>query len=183
VQGLTEQLFGGKDLATSLKILGVLTLLSLLPAIVLTTTSFVRTVVVLSFVRQGVGTPQTPPTQVVIGLAMFLTSFVMAPVFERMNDTAFKPYMAGEIGDIEALTRAAEPLKEFMLRQRRINAHGNAGVRYFRVNDRVSDGRHRAVAVSSRGSGGRFIADEHGHDDGATDHVEFAREVAVIRVG
>jgi flagellar biosynthesis protein FliP len=119
VQTVADQLLGGKDLTTSLKILLVLTLLAFLPAIVLTMTSFVRTVVVLSFVRQGVGTPATPPTQVVVGLAMFLTSFVMAPVFERMNEVALKPYLAGQLSDVEAIEKASEPLKEFMLRQTR----------------------------------------------------------------
>jgi flagellar biosynthesis protein FliP len=119
VQTVADQLLGGKDLTNSLKILLVLTLLAFLPAIVLTMTSFVRTVVVLSFVRQGVGTPATPPTQVVVGLAMFLTSFVMAPVFERMNEVALKPYLAGQLSDVEAIEKASEPLKEFMLRQTR----------------------------------------------------------------
>jgi flagellar biosynthesis protein FliP len=119
VQGMMDQALGGKDLTTQLKILLVLTLLAFLPAIVLTMTSFVRTVVVLSFVRQGVGTPQTPPTQVIVGLSMFLTSFVMAPVFERMNEVALKPYLAGQLSDVEAIEKASEPLKEFMLRQTR----------------------------------------------------------------
>ena len=74
------ELLKAAELAPSLKILLVLTILGLLPAILLTTTSFVRTVVVLSFVRQGVGAGQSPPTQVIMGLAMFLTMFTMAPV-------------------------------------------------------------------------------------------------------
>jgi flagellar biosynthesis protein FliP len=115
---MMDQALSG-NLTTQLRILLVLTLLAFLPAIVLTMTSFVRTVVVLSFVRQGVGTPQTPPTQVIVGLSMFLTSFVMAPVFERMNEVALKPYLAGQLSDVEAIEKASEPLKEFMLRQTR----------------------------------------------------------------
>lgn len=116
---LANQLLGGQGLTSSLKILLVLTLLSLLPALILTTTSFVRTVVVLSFLRQGVGAPQTPPTQVIVGLALFLTCFIMAPVFEQIQTDALTPYVAGTISDMEAFTRAAKPLKDFMLAQTR----------------------------------------------------------------
>jgi flagellar biosynthetic protein FliP len=119
VEELATQLLGGQGLTTSLKILLVLTFLGLLPALILTTTSFVRTVVVLSFIRQGVGAPQTPPTQVVVGLALFLTAFIMAPVFEQIQTDALTPYMAGTISDMEAFTRAARPLREFMLHQTR----------------------------------------------------------------
>lgn len=107
------------ELAPSLKILLVLTLLSLLPAILLTTTSFVRTVVVLSFVRQGVGAGQSPPTQVIMGLSMFLTVFTMSPVAEQIKKTAVDPYQAGTITDMQALDAGAVPLKRFMLRQTR----------------------------------------------------------------
>jgi flagellar biosynthetic protein FliP len=107
------------ELAPSLKILLVLTLLSLLPAILLTTTSFVRTVVVLSFVRQGVGAGQSPPTQVIMGLAMFLTVFTMSPVAEQIKTAAVDPYQAGTITDMQALEAGAVPLKRFMLRQTR----------------------------------------------------------------
>ncbi len=119
MEELATQLLGGQGLTTSLKILLVLTFLGLLPALILTTTSFVRTVVVLSFIRQGVGAPQTPPTQVVVGLALFLTAFIMAPVFEQIQTDALTPYMAGTISDMEAFTRAARPLREFMLHQTR----------------------------------------------------------------
>ncbi|MCA9600102.1 MAG: flagellar type III secretion system pore protein FliP [Myxococcales bacterium] len=108
----------GQQLAPSLKLLLIVTLLSLLPAIVLTCTSFVRTVVVLSFVRQGIGT-QTPPSQVIIGLSLFLTLFTMAPVFDEMKRVAYDPYQAGAITEVQALERAVEPLESFMLRQTR----------------------------------------------------------------
>lgn len=109
----------GQSLAPTLKILLVLTALSLLPAIVLTTTSFVRVVVVLSFVRQGLGAPQTPPSQVIIGISLFVSAFTMGPVMEEMEEVAYRPYQAGEIGELQALERAAVPLKRFMLRQTR----------------------------------------------------------------
>ncbi|HEX3598316.1 MAG TPA: flagellar type III secretion system pore protein FliP [Polyangiaceae bacterium] len=113
------KLLGGYPASGSLKILFVLTLLGLLPALVLTMTSFVRTVVVLSFVRHGVGTPQTPPTQIIVGLAMFLTMFVMAPVMDQVKEQAIDPYMAGQLTDMDALEKAAGPMREFMLRQTR----------------------------------------------------------------
>lgn len=119
MEELANQLIVGQGLTTSLKILLVLTFLGLIPALILTTTSFVRTVVVLSFIRQGVGAPQTPPTQVVVGLALFLTAFVMAPVFDEIQTQSLTPYMAGTISDMEAFDRAARPLKEFMLHQTR----------------------------------------------------------------
>jgi flagellar biosynthesis protein FliP len=113
-----DGLMGQTELAPSIKMLLILTVLSLLPAIVLTTTSFVRTVVVLSFLRQGVGT-QTPPTQVIIGLSLFLTLFTMAPVFKEMKTDAYDPYQKGTITDVQAMELASVPLKKFMLRQTR----------------------------------------------------------------
>lgn len=115
VSGLLE----GQQLAPPLKILLILTAFSLLPAIVLTTTSFVRMVVVLSFVRQGLGSPQTPPTQVIVGLGMFLSFFTMSPVVEQMKSIAYEPYSAGKMTEIEALDAGSGPLKKFMLRQTR----------------------------------------------------------------
>jgi flagellar biosynthetic protein FliP len=114
-QGLLEQ----SSLAPPLKILLVLTLLALLPAIILTTTSFVRTVVVLSFVRQGVGAQSSPPSQVIIGLSIFLTLFTMSPVVDQIKVAAFDPYMAGRVTDLQAFEAGTVPLKRFMLRQTR----------------------------------------------------------------
>jgi flagellar biosynthetic protein FliP len=107
------------SLAPPLKILVVLTLLSLLPAIILTTTSFVRTVVVLSFVRQGVGAQSSPPSQVIIGLSLFLTLFTMSPVVDQIKTVAFDPYVNGKLTDIQAFEAGSVPLKRFMLRQTR----------------------------------------------------------------
>ena len=106
-------------LSPQLKILALLTILSLLPAIVLTMTSFTRLVIVLGFVRQGLGTQQTPPTQVLVGLALFLTGFTMAPVFSSIAHDAYEPYSAGTISDVQALERASAPLRTFMLHQTR----------------------------------------------------------------
>lgn len=106
-------------LTPQLKILALLTLLSLLPAIVLTMTSFTRVVVVLGFVRHGIGTQQSPPTQVIVGLAMFLTAFTMAPVTTAIAHDAWEPYSAGRITEEQAITQATIPLRSFMLRQTR----------------------------------------------------------------
>lgn len=106
-------------LSPQLKILALLTILSLLPAIVLSMTSFTRTVVVLSFVRHGIGMQQSPPNQVMIGIALFLTLFTMGPVVNRIADEAYAPYAAGQISEGEAMDRATAPIRGFMLRQTR----------------------------------------------------------------
>jgi flagellar biosynthetic protein FliP len=106
-------------LSPQLKILALLTILSFLPAIVLTMTSFTRIVIVLGFVRQGLGTQQTPPTQVLVGLALFLTAFTMGPLLSTIARDAYEPYADGRISDMQALERASAPLRSFMLRQTR----------------------------------------------------------------
>lgn len=110
---------GQGGLLTALGILGALTVLTLAPAILILTTSFTRIVIVFSFLRAGLGTQQTPPNQVLIGLALLLTFFVMAPTWNQVNQVALVPYMAGEITAQEAFHRGSAPLKEFMLRQTR----------------------------------------------------------------
>ena len=100
MQEWLNQIFGVEGLTTPLKILLLFTLLSLLPAIIMTMTSFVRIVVVLSFIRQGIGSPQTPPNQVIVGLAIFLTLFVMGPVVEQVKEVAVDPYIAGQLSDV-----------------------------------------------------------------------------------
>lgn len=109
---------GPEGLTPQLKVLALLTLLSLLPAIVLTMTSFTRVVMVLSFVRQGVGT-QVPPNQVLVGIALALTAFTMAPVATRVLNEAYEPYSAGALTEAEALERASAPVRSFLLRQTR----------------------------------------------------------------
>lgn len=112
-------LLEGAGLTPQLKVLALLTVLSLLPAIALTMTSFTRVVVVLSFVRQGLGTQQTPPNQVLVGIALFVSLFVMGPVTGQIARDAWAPYAAGRITDAQALDRAAAPMRSFMLRQTR----------------------------------------------------------------
>lgn len=105
------------EVSTALQILAVLTILSIAPAILLMTTAFTRIVVVLSFVRQAMGTQQMPPNQVIIGLSLFLTFFIMAPVFTQVNETALKPYLAKQISQEKALELAVAPMRQFMFRQ------------------------------------------------------------------
>jgi flagellar biosynthetic protein FliP len=112
---------GGGDgaVATPLQIVALLTLLSLAPAILITLTGFVRIVIVLSFLRQAVGTQSMPPNQVIVSLALFLTAFVMMPTLQLIHETAMVPYQEQKITGEEALKRAYDPLRQFMLRQTR----------------------------------------------------------------
>lgn len=103
----------------TLKILFLITVLAIAPSILITVTSFTRIVIILSLLRHALGTPQTPPNQVVIALSLFLTLFTMAPTFEKINQVALQPYLKGELTDVEAVERAIVPLKEFMLRNTR----------------------------------------------------------------
>jgi flagellar biosynthesis protein FliP len=105
--------------ATALQIVAVLTVLSVAPAILLMLTSFTRVIIVLSLLRQAIGVQQLPPNQVLIGLAFFLTVFIMAPVGEQIRQTAWEPYAAKKISQNEALSLAMTPLRDFMLRQTR----------------------------------------------------------------
>jgi flagellar biosynthetic protein FliP len=108
-----------EDVSVTLQILFLMTILSLAPAILILTTAFTRIVVVLHFLRQALGTQQVPPAQVLIGLAMFLTFFVMAPTWSRVNQEAIQPYMSNAITLQQAYDRGVVPLREFMLRQTR----------------------------------------------------------------
>jgi flagellar biosynthetic protein FliP len=107
------------DLALPLQILLLLTLLTFLPALLIAMTSFTRIVVVLSLLRQALGTQQMPPNQILIGLALFLTFFIMHPVGLRIHQQVVLPYLAQQITTQEALQRTVVPLREFMLRQTR----------------------------------------------------------------
>lgn len=110
---------GSTQYSFSIEALLLLTSLTFLPAILLMMTSFTRIVIVLALLRQAIGTMQAPPNQVILGLALFLTFFIMAPVFDKIHETAWKPYAANQINFIDAADRAAQPLKGFMLKQTR----------------------------------------------------------------
>lgn len=111
----------GEDgsMATTLQMLFILTIISLAPSILIMVTSFTRILVVLHFVRSAMGTQTTPPNQVLIGLALFLTLFIMSPTLTRINNEAIKPLSAGEISGEEAIDASIEPLREFMFGETR----------------------------------------------------------------
>lgn len=110
---------GRTQVATALKILLGLTVLSLAPAILIVMTSFTRIIIVLSMLRHAFGMQETPPNIVLISLALFLTLFTMTPVLNEINSKAFQPYLAGRIGTERAFTRGMGPLRDFMIRQTR----------------------------------------------------------------
>ena len=99
----------------TLDILLMLTVISLLPSLLIMVTSFARTVIILSFLRNAIGVQQTPPNMVIVGIAIFLTLFIMDPVIKEINTQAYTPYKNQEISQEEAIARAQIPLKEFML--------------------------------------------------------------------
>ena len=111
--------FGGLlgDRSETLDILLLLTVLTLLPSILIMLTGFTRIIIVLSLVRNGLGLQQMPPNQVLIGLALFLTLFVMSPIVDKVKTDAYEPYVAGTITQEEAVDRAMDPLREFMFKQ------------------------------------------------------------------
>ncbi|MBX2861259.1 MAG: flagellar type III secretion system pore protein FliP [Vampirovibrio sp.] len=105
------------DVSKGLQILILLTVLTLAPAILMMATSFTRIVIVLSLVRQAIGTPQLPPSQVIVGLSLILTFFVMSPTFAKINDDALQPYLKGQIKQEVALDKAMSPVRRFMFKQ------------------------------------------------------------------
>lgn len=116
IPGLLNQ---PENLTTTVQLMLLLTVLSLAPAILVLMTCFTRIVVVLSFVRTSLATQQMPPNQVLIGLALFLTFFVMAPVFQDVNKNAIQPLTNGELSSQEAFTEGTKPMKEFMAKYTR----------------------------------------------------------------
>ena len=108
-----------RDIALSLEILFLLTVLSLAPAIIISVTSFTRIAIVFSFVRRALSTQQEPPNQIMMGLAIFLTIFIMAPTIIEVNNVAIKPYFAEEINAVEMYQRGIVPIRTFMFRQTR----------------------------------------------------------------
>ncbi|MGF1680399.1 flagellar type III secretion system pore protein FliP [Photobacterium minamisatsumaniensis] len=111
---------GSEDYSITLQILALMTALGFLPAIVILMTSFTRIVVVMSILRQAMGLQQTPSNQVIIGIAMFMTFFIMSPVLDQINTHAVQPYINEQITAPEALEQAQEPLRQFMLKQTRV---------------------------------------------------------------
>jgi len=110
---------GGQNYVLSIQTLLILTSITFLPALLLMMTSFTRIIIVLSILRQAIGTPSSPPNQVLIGLSLFLTLFVMSPVIDKIYQDAYQPFNENKIAFTEALEKGAQPLKQFMLKQTR----------------------------------------------------------------
>ncbi|WP_417604648.1 flagellar type III secretion system pore protein FliP [Oceanimonas baumannii] len=111
---------GSQEYSLTLQVLALMTALSFLPAMVIMMTSFTRIIVVLSILRQALGLQQSPSNQVLIGISLFLSFFIMSPVLDRVNAEALQPYLAEEISSKQALTRAEQPIRDFMLAQTRV---------------------------------------------------------------
>jgi len=110
---------GPAQVNTGLQLLVLMTVLSVAPSILMLATSFTRIIIVMSLLRNAIGTPQIPPNQVVIGLSMLLTFFIMTPVYNKVNTEALQPYLNQEIDQETALTRAMSPIRDFMFKQTR----------------------------------------------------------------
>lgn len=110
---------GSQSYSVTLQILALMTALTFLPAMMMMMTSFTRIIVVFAILRQALGLQQTPSNQIILGLSLFLTIFIMAPVLEKVNEVAIQPYMAEELAPLDAVKRASEPFRDFMLGQTR----------------------------------------------------------------
>ena len=108
-----------KEIVSSIQILILLTVLTLAPAILILMTSFTRLIIVFSFLRQALGTQQMPPNQLLVGMSLFLTFFIMQPVFEKINSEALQPYVNGQLEQAVAMEKALVPLRKFMFSQTR----------------------------------------------------------------
>lgn len=109
-----------EDLVTGLQILIILTILTLAPAIIIMTTAFIRIIIVLHFIRQALGLQQMPPNQVLVGLTLFLTFFIMEPTIDRMIENGINPYLNQEITQAEMFSQIEIPMKEFMIKQTKV---------------------------------------------------------------
>jgi flagellar biosynthetic protein FliP len=118
---VTEDASGATEYSLTLQILLLMSALTLLPSLLIMMTSFVRIIIVLSLLRQAIGTGQTPPNQVLVGIALFLTLFIMSPVMTEVYVEAMVPFTAGDITQEEAISRAVVPVRSFMLAQTREN--------------------------------------------------------------
>ncbi|WP_283710342.1 flagellar type III secretion system pore protein FliP [Pseudoalteromonas prydzensis] len=111
---------GSQDYSVTLQVLAIMTVMSFIPAAVIMMTSFTRIIVVLAILRQAIGLQQTPSNQILLGMSLFLSIFIMAPVYQKVNEQAIEPYLNEQVTSIQALELAKEPMKAFMLSQVRI---------------------------------------------------------------
>ncbi|WP_019622967.1 flagellar type III secretion system pore protein FliP [Amphritea japonica] len=116
---LTTNPDGSADYSVTLQILGLMTLLTFLPAILMMMTSFARIIIVFAILRQALGLQQTPSNQILVGLSLFLTLFIMSPVLDKVNEQAVQPYLNEEMTSVDALVAASKPFRGFMLAQTR----------------------------------------------------------------
>lgn len=116
---MTPQADGSQDYSVTLQILAIMTALTLLPSFLLMMTSFTRIMIVFSILRQAIGLQQTPSNQIMLGLALFLSIFIMTPVFNKVNEVALQPYLNNNITSLQAVKNASEPFHQFMLAQTR----------------------------------------------------------------
>ncbi|KZN32958.1 flagellar type III secretion system pore protein FliP [Pseudoalteromonas luteoviolacea] len=112
---------GSQEYSVTLQVLAIMTALSFIPAAVIMMTSFTRIIVVLAILRQAIGLQQSPSNQILVGMSLFLTFFIMAPIFSQIHEKAVQPYLNEEMTSVQALQEAKEPIKEFMLSQTRIS--------------------------------------------------------------
>ncbi len=197
---------GAQEYSVSLQILLIMTALSFIPAFVMLMTSFTRIIIVFSILRQALGLQQTPSNQILTGMALFLTMFIMAPVFDRVNQDALQPYLAEKLSAQDAVAKAQVPIKDFMLAQTRssdldlfmrlskrtdIASPDQApltilvpAVRDVRVEDCVPDRFHDFHPVPDHRPGGRQYPHGHGHDDAvAADHFPAVQDHVVCAGG
>ena len=111
---------GSQDYSVTLQVLAIMTALSFIPAAVIMMTSFTRIIVVLAILRQAIGLQQTPSNQILLGMSLFLSIFIMAPIYQQVNERAIEPYLNEQVTSVKALELAKEPMKAFMLSQVRI---------------------------------------------------------------
>ncbi len=180
------------DVSAILQIFFLMTVLSLAPGLLIMTTSFTRTVVVLSFLRNAIGAQQAPSNQIIVGLSMFLTFFIMTPVWQQIDSQALKPYKAGTITQEVAFKRAVAPVRKFMFSQtrekdialflslsktaqtrecRRCTDHDpDPGLHGFGIKNGFPDRFPHLHTFSGCGYGGRFGTHVNGDDDAAAGH-------------
>ena len=174
----------------TLDILLMLTVISLLPSLLIMVTSFARTVIILSFLRNAIGVQQTPPNMVIVGIAIFLTLFIMDPVIKEINTQAYTPYKNQEISQEEAIARAQIPLKEFML----TNTEKSSLNMYVEMsgNEEVEEVTELPMTVIipsfitselKKGFTAGFLLyiDVHGYDDAAAGDDLYAVQAASVR--
>lgn len=116
---VTTNADGSQDYTVTIQILAIMTVLTLLPAFLMMMTSFVRIMIVFAILRQAIGLQSTPSNQILLGMSLFLTIFIMTPVFDKVNETALQPYLAEQMNSSDAVVLASKPFREFMLAQTR----------------------------------------------------------------